>query len=489
MIRYTVLSTLIAAMMSVGAAAGEHHYDANSITDVHEIYFGPQIEAIPGEPALFIPIRINTSRPTIGVNIIITYDPSLLTPTVVAPNLFFQNFQADMSIQGRIRINLLTDLPPPPFVPPIEGDTIFAWISCCVTSEDLGYDLLTHIGFYEDPNTPYPDNSLLLADGNWVVYPNLSLTRGDVLIINPIYGDININGFAFEIGDAITFLNYFMGDVQFTRRQYANSDCNRDGIQASIADLVFLLGVINGDRLLQYDPPFADRPESISEYNSRNSLDSHSLCDIVLNSDESLGGAYFVLDYDSDLVEPSCVLLDNSADDLELSWTASNGKLMIALYSWRGYGSMFSSGKLLSILYSGDSGLQNDIFAVSRAEFSTSDGEPLDAEYEIDYTYTAAAPASMPTATAISILGYPNPFNGAVSISYDLPSDGDYDLMIFDILGRQVKSLMRGNQRNGKGSVIWDGTDNRDEGVASGIYFARLRGEKVSASLKLFMMK
>jgi len=232
------------------AFADDEYKTPNVITDTYQIDFGPMLEAFPGETDLYIPIWIYSSQPVIGINILFNYDPSLLSPSHIVPNMFFQSFVVDHSIPGRVNINLYTDLPPPPQVPPIEDDTIFAWIGCTVTTEDLGYDLLTHFSFFDDPVTPYPDNSILLEGGDWVVPPALSLVQADILIISPLYGDINVNGFAFEIGDAITFLNFFMGQIEFTRRQYANSDCNRDGIQASIADLVYLLGVISGDTLL-----------------------------------------------------------------------------------------------------------------------------------------------------------------------------------------------------------------------------------------------
>jgi hypothetical protein len=94
-----------------------------------------------------------------------------------------------------------------------------------------------------------------------------------------------------------------------------------------------------------------------------------------------------------------------------------------------------------------------------------------------------------PEKSGISISGYPNPFNASVTISYELPAEGKYDLVIFDILGREVKTLINGYKSSGGGAIVWDGTDNFQSEVSSGIYFARLRGETVSANIKLFMLK
>ncbi len=461
-------------------------------TDTYEISFGELIEAIPGEPDLLIPIWISTSQPTIGVNIVLSYDQSLLTPNVVAPNMFFQSFAADLSFPGRIYINLLTDLPPPPQIPPIEGDTIFAWISCAVTSEDLGYDLLTHMTFYEDPNTPYPDNSLLLEDGTWIIPPNLSLIQGDILIIHPLYGDINLNGYTFEIGDAVTFLNYFMGYTEFNRRQYANSDCNRDGVQASIADLVYLLAVVSGDTVLVAPPPMAEnqalKSDSDFENHFTKMVDNYGRFDMVLQGSESIGGAYFVLEYDANIVEPVAVLLDSSAAPLQLSCTASEGKLMIAVYDWNARGSDFSSGRLLTVVYSGSNASGDPLFNIARAEFSNNTGQAVDIDYNVVCSGSGSS-ITQPSESHISVSCYPNPFNGAVSVSYNLPSDGEYDLIVYDILGRKVRVLEQGFLLAGPRRAFWDGTDQHSRSVASGMYFVRLHGQGASAGVKVFMLK
>ena len=462
-------------------------------TDTYEINFGPLIEAIPGEPDLLIPIRISVSQPTIGVNIVLSYDQSLLTPNVVAPNMFFQSFVVDLSFPGRIYINLVTDLPPPPQIPPIEGDTIFAWISCGVTPQDLEYDLLTHITFYEDPNTPYPDNSLLLENGTWIIPPNLSLIQGDILIIHALYGDINLNGFTFEIGDAITFLNYFMGETEFNRRQYANSDCNRDGIQASIADLVYLLAVVSGDTDLVVPPPpmaenLAMKENSDSGNHFMKTVDGYNRLDIVLQGAEPIGGAHFILEYDVNNVELMADLLDSLAAPLQLSCVASEGKLMIAVYDWYSQGSYFSSGRLLSVIYSGSSGSGETQFDVTKAEFSNNIGQAVDIDYNV--VYSGSRPSiTQPSESHISVSCYPNPFNGAVSVSYNLPLDGEYDLIVYDILGRKVRVLERGFFKAGSRRIIWDGTDRHSRNVASGMYFVRLQGEGASANVKVFMLK
>ena len=485
---------IFALLTGAAAFANDKYPMPGVITDTYQIDFGPMLEAFPGETDLMVPIYARVSQPTVGINMLLIYDPTLLMPIHIVPNMFFQSFVVDHSIPGRIIINLYTDLPPPPQIPPIEGDTIIAWIQCRVTTEDIGYDFLTHFIFFDDPLTPYPDNNLFLENGNWVVPPALVLVQANVLIISPLYGDINVNGFAFEIGDAITFLNYFMGNIQFTRRQYANSDCNRDGIQASIADLVYLLGVISGDTVSSASdiagaiPYSHGREVDYIRDNQKSGVDSYSSFAVNIECQEALGGAYFVIEFDPEEVNIESVLLNDSARDLNLSWTADEGKLLVAVYNWNGVASLFNSGNLVTVRYSGGLSSGDSSFRIARAEFSDEAGVAIDADYHV-VDIAGKVSQEIPANSGLSIAGYPNPFNGLVTINYELPCEGNYDLVIFDILGREVKTLMNGFKSPGGGAIIWDGTDNFNGNVSSGIYFARLRGETVSGNIKLIMLK
>ena len=70
---------------------------------------------------------------------------------------------------------------------------------------------------------------------------------------------------------------------------------------------------------------------------------------------------------------------------------------------------------------------------------------------------------------------HPNPFNPVTTIEYELPRDALVILKVFDLLGREVKTLVRGYRNAGRWSVVWDGTDRRGREVGPGLYFYQLR--------------
>lgn len=70
---------------------------------------------------------------------------------------------------------------------------------------------------------------------------------------------------------------------------------------------------------------------------------------------------------------------------------------------------------------------------------------------------------------------YPNPFNPTTTISYNLPKDSHVMLTIFDITGREITTLVGGNEVAGHKSVVWHGTYSNGNPVSSGLYFYRVK--------------
>jgi hypothetical protein len=68
----------------------------------------------------------------------------------------------------------------------------------------------------------------------------------------------------------------------------------------------------------------------------------------------------------------------------------------------------------------------------------------------------------------------PNPFNPRTTIRYTLPERADIRLVVYDLTGRRIRTLVRGVQQPGRYSVVWDGRDETGRDVASGIYLYRL---------------
>ena len=84
---------------------------------------------------------------------------------------------------------------------------------------------------------------------------------------------------------------------------------------------------------------------------------------------------------------------------------------------------------------------------------------------------------------------YPNPFNPSTNISFSIPSPAQVKLTVYNVKGQKVKELINDTMDMGKHTVQWDGTDQRNRKVSSGLYFSRLEHAGMSKTIKMMLMK
>lgn len=85
---------------------------------------------------------------------------------------------------------------------------------------------------------------------------------------------------------------------------------------------------------------------------------------------------------------------------------------------------------------------------------------------------------------------FPNPFNPATSIRYGLPEAADVTLKVFDLLGKEVVTLLSAEQREaGYHVVSWGGRDKNGASVASGLYFYQISSGKFVQTRKMILVK
>ncbi|MBN1997143.1 right-handed parallel beta-helix repeat-containing protein [candidate division KSB1 bacterium] len=84
---------------------------------------------------------------------------------------------------------------------------------------------------------------------------------------------------------------------------------------------------------------------------------------------------------------------------------------------------------------------------------------------------------------------YPNPFNATTSIEYRIAKQGRVSVKIYDILGRQVCILLDKSQEPGTYTLFWDGRDNRNYVLPSGLYLLRLKSAQREKIIKLVMIR
>ena len=84
---------------------------------------------------------------------------------------------------------------------------------------------------------------------------------------------------------------------------------------------------------------------------------------------------------------------------------------------------------------------------------------------------------------------YPNPFNPTTTISFNLPSDSEVLVEVYNLRGQKVKTLVKQKMVAGQNRVVWNGDDSNGSKVSSGIYFYRVKTKHSTVMKKIILLK
>jgi hypothetical protein len=266
-------------------------------------------------------------------------------------------------------------------------------------------------------------------------------------------GDINLDGLAYTVADAVMFTNYFIygmsafGTGPQVQGSIAASDVNIDGITLTVADLVFLIRVVIGDA-----PPLPKlSPDAV--YEASFTLFGGEL--VITEATDKIGAMYIELIGE---VEPS---LPEPLTGMEMQYHFDGVNTRVLIYNMKGK-STIAAGPVLTF---------GDKTRVKSIEIGSIAGIVMKANIE-----------TLPDRFGLS-QNYPNPFNPTTTIEFSLPVAAEWNLTIYNILGQQVERFGEKSEA-GYHKIEWDAGR-----YASGVYFYRLMAGDYSATKKMILLK
>ena len=131
------------------------------------------------------------------------------------------------------------------------------------------------------------------------------------------------------------------------------------------------------------------------------------------------------------------------------------------------------------------------IDAVPNTDLGPHPGADFDAVEILNYNATKLESKDGTVAESFRLYqNYPNPFNANTTIKYDIASSASITLQIFDSSGKKIKTLLdHVYQTAGQHAIIWDGSDNTGNAVASGTYYCSLQGDDGKMSCRMILTK
>lgn len=173
-------------------------------------------------------------------------------------------------------------------------------------------------------------------------------------------------------------------------------------------------------------------------------------------------------------------------------------------YTWRNDGSSFNPGKLDYIFYSDasiDTGKHYilNTLAIDQTDLDNynlqlddtqeaSDHLPLVFDIIVSSNVGVGDDDALPNSFRI-YPNYPNPFNSTTKIDYQLPKKTNVQLVIFDILGRSVITLVDDILNPGYKTITWNGIDAFGNNVSAGMYFYMIQTGKNREVKKMVLLK
>jgi len=301
------------------------------------------------------------------------------------------------------------------------------------------------------------------ANVNKPVYENIYFWNGgvDIACADSIdaRGDINLNGIANEIADAVLFTNFFLkGITAFYDDPYvasrvqgkvAATDVNADGHPLTVGDLVYLLRIIVGDAM---------------PYTKLSPFASGATVNFANGSVSTVSGSEIGAVYATFAINGAYDVVSNT--NMQVSSGEVNGELKV-------------------LVYSGMSNLSNRIASGTNELFTVSGNVELKSVEVADYYGNMLSARvnkiSLPTSFALS-QNVPNPFNPTTKLGFALPNQSEWTLSIYNVAGQLVKNFSGNNI--GNVSVEWDASM-----APSGVYFYKLNAGSYSDTKKMVLMK
>ncbi|MCC6963083.1 MAG: T9SS type A sorting domain-containing protein, partial [candidate division Zixibacteria bacterium] len=273
-------------------------------------------------------------------------------------------------------------------------------------------------------------------------------------------GDINLNGIAYEIADAVLYTNYFLYGMaaldpnpQRREAQIAASDVNRDGTPLSVGDLVYLVRVIVGDALpLSKLTPFAS------------TVTVHQDGELLVTESSSRVGAMLLTFAVGDSYR-----LENLTN-LTLLQAADKGVLKALIYDMS------------------TAALEAGVNRIARVEGDIRLVSAEAADYSGNMLTSTLAKSILPTAFSLG-QNYPNPFNPETVIEFALPTAADMTISVYNAAGQKVATVLNGMLPAGRHQVRWNAEDSGGNRVSSGVYFYKLETSGFTATKKMLLVK
>jgi len=292
-------------------------------------------------------------------------------------------------------------------------------------------------------------------------------------------GDTDFNSNV-SLSDLLAVADYVLEASAPTEAQFRGADINKDE-QINIQDVVLIVDIIYGS----YGRRIATDVESIAELSLRNGGGTSLLLDLAY--DGFVRGIQFDLSADMASLLFGSPLLNELQEGVMInSHTLEDGSTRVLAVNMNGGLLSFSADGFITVPVTINAGRGERVKVdISGVQLIGQDGQNIPVHAKGD---GSVALELIPMQYAL-YQNFPNPFNPVTEIQFDVPDVTVVDMVVYNLMGQQVRRLVNGEIQAGYHRVVWDGLNDRGEPVSTGVYIYSLTSPSFHNTKKMVLLK
>ena len=284
-----------------------------------------------------------------------------------------------------------------------------------------------------------------------------------------------------DVNDLLSVIDFILGVAFPTEIQFRNSDLNMDDA-LNIADVIMMIDIIVPGGNARH---LATDVESIAELSLRNGGGTSLLLDLAY--DGFVRGIQFDLSADmSSLLFGSPLLNELQEGVMINSHTLEDGSTRVLAVNMNGGLLSFSADGFITVPVMINAGRGERVKVdISEVQLIGQDGQNIPVHAKGD----GSVALELIPMQYVLYQNFPNPFNPVTEIQFDVPDVSVVDMVVYNLMGQQVRRLVNGELQAGYHRVVWDGLNDRGEPVSTGVYIYSLTSPSFHNTKKMVLLK
>jgi hypothetical protein len=282
------------------------------------------------------------------------------------------------------------------------------------------------------------------------------------------------------INDLAEVVDFILEEDVPTEDQFRNCDVNSDE-EINIADVVMMVDIIFGGtgRIVGFDAG------EIAYIDLKTDFEK-SLLTFEIEYNGPVRGIEFELKFDPTMVNVMSPSLLNFQENVMISYTEKEpGILKVLAADLQGGHIEATDNSYMSIPveFMGNE-RENSFVNLDGIKLAGADGSLINTVTRTNSSEVKVIPGAFALHQ-----NFPNPFNPSTEIRFDLPEAGNVDLAIYNLMGQKIRILASDNMTPGYHAIMWDGTSDIGNQVATGMYFYSIQSNEFQATKKMLFLK